>query len=53
MYPRIENGRALKNVECTHCHKNVDKGEGVQWQGESMDLLVKISFKNRKCKDKW
>ena len=38
-----ENGKVWKNAECKLCHQNVDKGEEVQWQGESMDLS--LSFK--------
>ena len=39
-----------KNVDGKLCHKNVDKGEEVQWQGESMDLSVKISSKKGSVK---
>ena len=34
------------NAEYKLYHKNVDKGEEVQWQGESMDLWFELSFKN-------
>ena len=35
-----------KTAECKLCHENVDKGEEVQWQGESMDLSIKLSSNN-------
>ena len=32
------------NSKCKICHKNVDNGEKVKWQGKSMDLSFKLSF---------
>ena len=46
MYPRQKMEECEKDADCKLCHKNVDKGEEVQWQAESMDLSVKLSSKN-------
>ena len=48
MYPRQKIEACGKNDEYKLYHKNVDKGEEVQWRGESMDLSIKLSFKNMK-----
>ena len=45
MYPRIENGRVLKTAESRLCHKNVDKGEEVQWQGSPW--IYQLSYHSR------